>query len=107
MRRAANVDKNQPEIVAVFRAMGCSVQHLHAVGAGCPDLLIGLNGTNILVEVKTAKGKLEATQEVWHRDWRGQVCVVRTVAEAQALVERVRKTPIVRVDDSAAAQDGS
>lgn len=39
--RAAKVDKNQPEIVEALRAEGAVVQHLHAVGVGCPDLLVG------------------------------------------------------------------
>ena len=38
---ASRVDSNQPEIVATLRGMGCSVQHLHAVGKGVPDLLVG------------------------------------------------------------------
>jgi hypothetical protein len=52
MRRAARTDSNQTEIVATLRSLGCSVQMLHAVGAGCPDLLIGIDGQNLLLEIK-------------------------------------------------------
>ena len=37
-RRAPRIDANQPEIVKSFRKLGCTVQHLHMVGDGCPDL---------------------------------------------------------------------
>ena len=44
MRRAARVDRNQAEIVVALRAGGASVQPLHAVGKGVPDLLVGWRG---------------------------------------------------------------
>ena len=50
--RAARTDANHKEVVAAFRKFGCSVLQLHMVGAGCPDLCIGLNKKSILVEVK-------------------------------------------------------
>jgi len=52
MRRAARIDANQPAIIAALRSIGATVQPLHAVGGGCPDLLVGLRGRNILMEVK-------------------------------------------------------
>jgi hypothetical protein len=87
--RAAKVDDNQAEIVAALRKAGCSVQPLHRVGEGCPDLLVGKFGTNWLIEVKDGKKppsarKLTDPQVAWHRDWRGSVCVVSSVQEAFA-----------------------
>ena len=43
MRRVVirRVDNNQALIVRAFRAAGCTVEHLHQIGKGCPDLLIG------------------------------------------------------------------
>jgi DNA-binding NarL/FixJ family response regulator len=41
MHRAAKVDANQTEITAALRQMGATVQHIHTVGKGCPDLLVG------------------------------------------------------------------
>ncbi len=55
MRRAANVDRNQPEIVAALRAAGATVEYLHAVGGGCPDLLVGYRGANYVLEVKEGR----------------------------------------------------
>ena len=85
--RAAKVDKNQAEIVDVFRKFGFSVQCLHAVGGGVPDLLIGRGGVNLLVEVKDGgKAKLTGNQMRWHDEWRGQVRIVRNVYDVIQIV---------------------
>ena len=89
---ASRVDSNQPEIVATLRGMGCTVQHLHAVGKGVPDLLVGVRGVNLLVEVKVEGGKINALQQEWHSAWRGQVAVVHNIDEAAELVQGVWTT---------------
>lgn len=81
MRRAAKVDANQAEIVAALRAVGATVQPLHAVGQGCPDLLVGYRGINFLLEVKDGEKppsarKLTPDQVSWHDTWRGSSWVV-------------------------------
>jgi len=40
--KAARTDANQSEIVAGLRAIGATVQPLHAVGKGCPDLMVAI-----------------------------------------------------------------
>ena len=85
----SRVDSNQPEIVATLRGMGCTVQHLHAVGKGVPDLLVGMRGVNLLVEVKTDGNQLNDLQEEWHEAWRGQAIIVRTSEQAAELVQSV------------------
>lgn len=85
--RAAKVDANQSEIVAALRKIGVSVQPLHTVGKGCPDLLIGVRGINLLLEVKDGNKppsaqKLTSDQVEWHRTWGGQVEVVNSVEQA-------------------------
>lgn len=91
MRRAAKVDANQAEIVTALRGVGCSVQPLHAVGEGVPDLLVGKDSNNFLVEVKDGSKppsarQLTAQQRKWHDAWRGNVAVVSSVPEALTLV---------------------
>lgn len=87
MRRAARTDANQAEIVSDLRKVGCSVQPLHAVGQGCPDLLVGYGLSNHLLEVKdgnkppSARKKTPA-QEKWHDAWRGRVFTVKSTEEA-------------------------
>ena len=91
MRRAAKVDANQREVVAALRGAGASVQLLHAVGEGCPDLLVGHLGVNYLLEVKDGQKppsaqKLTPQQEIWHRDWRGHRVVVNSPEAALAAI---------------------
>jgi hypothetical protein len=92
VRRAGRIDGNQVEIVAALRKAGASVQHLHGVGHGCPDLLVGKNGVNLLIEVKDPSQKpsqrrLTADETFWHAAWRGQTCVVETAEEALSYLE--------------------
>lgn len=92
MRRAARVDDNQRGIVDDLRRMGCSVQHLHKEGMGCPDLLIGWRGRNFLFEVKDPskpRGDRQLTemQERWHRVWEGQVSVIHDAEEALGIMQ--------------------
>lgn len=97
MRRAAKADDNQAVIVAAFRAMGCTVQHLHTVGRGVPDLLVfvpGIDGVRqaetCLVEIKDgnkppSKQRLTPDERAFVDQWRGPVYVVRSIEEAAAL----------------------
>jgi Holliday junction resolvase len=94
--RAYRVDANQREIVAVLRTAGYSVQHLHKVGEGCPDLLVGGNGVNVLLEVKDGEKplsdqKLTPQQVIWHRIWQGQCTVVNNANEALKVVKNACK----------------
>lgn len=89
--RAARVDRNQAEIVAGLRKAGATVQPLHRVGDGCPDLLIGYRGQNYLIEVKDgqktpSKRGLRQNQVEWHDQWRGQVAVAENITQALAVI---------------------
>lgn len=84
--RAAKVDANQPEIVAALRKAGATVQPLHTVGNGCPDLLVGFRQRTAMVEVKDGSKppsdrRLTPDQERWHRDWNGGTLAVVTDVE--------------------------
>lgn len=74
--RAAKVDANHAEIVAALRKAGATVQSLAAVGNGVPDLLVGIRGRLMLMEVKDGNKvksaqKLTTAQERWHTIWAG------------------------------------
>lgn len=43
---AKRTDGNQAEIVRALRSAGATVQTLHTVGKGCPDLVVGFRGNN-------------------------------------------------------------
>ena len=97
MRRAAKVDANQSDIVAALRMAGATVQPLHAVGKGCPDLLVGYQRVNYLLEVKDGSKvpsaqKLTEDQVEWHELWRGQSAVVNDVKSALLAIGALRGT---------------
>lgn len=96
MRRQAKADNNQPEIVKIFRDLGCSVQHLHTIGKGCPDVLIGKDGQNFLIEIKNgskhlSQKKLTKDEAEWHQKWRGQVCIIESIDCAIEFIEHTIK----------------
>lgn len=82
--RRGNIDNNHKEIVEALRSVGCSVVSLASVGDGCPDLLVGIFGTNLLFEVKNpeARGKLMKSQDHFIQTWQGRVFVVESKEEA-------------------------
>ena len=114
MRRASRIDKNQPMIVEALRAEGASVVHLHQLGKGIPDLLVGLegitivghvsppllellealdecrvyNGANLLIEVKMPGKDLTDDEAEFFEEYRGQREMVFSPKEALNLIGR-------------------
>ena len=86
MRRASRVDANQPDIVDGLRAVGATVQHIHTIGKGCPDILAGFRGANYLLEIKPESGRVTADEALWHLTWNGQVTIARTLEQALAVI---------------------
>ena len=96
MRRAA-VDANQKHIVAACRAVGASVAPCHTVGKGFPDLVVGYQGINHLIEVKDPsqpkhRHELTPAQVKFHAEWKGPIHKVFTVKEALAAIGALRGT---------------
>jgi hypothetical protein len=91
---AKRTDDNQALIVQALRRAGASVEHLHTLGRGCPDLLIGFRGENYLLEVKNGLASpshrlLTSREKAWHQTWRGSVKTVATIHEALVAVGAV------------------
>ncbi len=91
MRRDARVDANQARIVEVLRQVGATVQHLHTVGTGCPDILVGWQDNNYLMEIKDgrkppSKRRLTDDEIKWHDTWGGQVAIVHNETEALSVL---------------------
>jgi len=94
-RFAARVDANQAEIVAALRQVGASVQHLHTVGKGCPDICIGHGGLSLLAEIKDGSKPLSAQkltkdEQDWHDKWTGGVYLIRNIEDALRAVETLK-----------------
>lgn len=88
----AKIDDNQKVIVNALRIAGASVQSLAATGKGCPDLLVGYQGINYLMEVKDGNKvpsaqKLTIDQEHWHSVWKGAVHIVKSEDEALKILK--------------------
>ena len=103
-RWAKTRDSNEQELVDILRVYGFSVELLFRVGGGVPDLLVGGEmpcpqcghhfKQNKLVEVKTADGKLDERQEIWHGKWQGQVDIAREQEDCERIIGREPKTVI-------------
>jgi hypothetical protein len=79
------IDGNQSRIVGTLRAAGATVTILAGCGLpGVPDLLIGYQGYNLLMEIKNKNGfnRLSPVQKDWINRWAGQVAVVYNEQEA-------------------------
>ena len=87
MRQRGRVDKNQSEIVSALRKAGRSVTVLSGQGTGFPDLVVGYQGRNYLLEVKAPKGKITPEQVTFVEEWRGQMAIVRTAEHALEITE--------------------
>jgi Holliday junction resolvase len=91
VRRAARVDDNHKEISAALRKIGCSVLSLASIGSGCPDLLVGWRGRNMLLEVKDgskspSRRELTEDERRFMVEWNGSALVVYTVDDALSVV---------------------
>jgi hypothetical protein len=83
VRRRGKPDANQAAIIEALRGIPeCSVLVLSAVGRGCPDLLVGYRGANLLVEIKNpahdkvggqAMDETRARQQKFRDGWKGAV----------------------------------
>ena len=93
MRRNAKADDNQPQIVKAFRQLGYSVAHTHTIGKGFPDIVIGRDGVNTLVEIKDgskvkSQRQLTSDEKTFHEVWLGTVIIIESVEDVIAFSKR-------------------
>lgn len=86
-RRNPRRDANEPAIIAALETADYSVVQLS--DAGIPDLLVGNNHINVLMEVKSDTGRLTDAQKAFFDSWKGQKAVVRSAEEALELMENI------------------
>ena len=92
MRYRARIDQNQPDITKALRHFGASVQPIHTLGKGIPDLLVGFQRRNLLFEIKdpeapNSRQVLTPDEVAFMGAWRGQYDIVLTVDDAIRLVK--------------------
>jgi len=86
------LDANHAEVVHTLLDIGCSVQSLASVGLGCPDLIVGRRGVNLLLEIKDGSKppsacRLTKMEQAFIKRWKGRVFVVHSAEEAIQFVE--------------------
>ena len=90
--RAARTDSNHADVVEALRSAGVLVESLAGVGKGVPDLLCGVGGRLLLIEVKDgskspSQRTLTPDQVKWHEAWSGfPVYVITSVSQALDVV---------------------
>lgn len=95
MRKIARADENQYEIAKVVRQMGGTVEFLHQLGNGIPDLLIGFRGHNLIWEIKDgtkprSQRKLTPDQEEWHANWKGNKQIIKSMEDAHDFLAKLK-----------------
>ena len=91
-RRAARTDSNQTKIVAAFRQAGASVKLVHTV-KGFVDAVVGINGRNLLVEIKDGSKppsarKLTDDELEFHLFWKGTIHIVESVDDVARVLKK-------------------
>ncbi len=92
MRFKAKIDDNHNQIVYAFRMAGASVFSTAGVGKGFPDIVVGINGRNYLIEIKDgskvkSKRKLTKDEVEFFDSWRGDVRVVENTQDVIDLLK--------------------
>lgn len=81
MRKYGRIDYNQPELVELFKRLGCSVFSMASLGDGYADLAVGHAGVNYFFEVKDgskppSKRVLTPKERKFHDTWQGQIDII-------------------------------
>lgn len=72
--KSSKKDTSQAPIEAFLKQLQISYVSLHFVGEGFPDMIVGVFGINVLIEIKShEKSKLRPNQEKFHAEWGGSV----------------------------------
>ena len=87
----SRIDGNQRAVIEALTRLGCFVQSLSAVGAGCPDLLVGYRGQWILAEIKDgdkspSRRELTEAEKSWHKRAKADGLPIETWESAEQAV---------------------
>lgn len=93
MRRAARTDDNHSEVMEALKKAAMKPLSLASMGKGCPDILVGFRGINLLLEVKDGAKKpservLTADERNFFATWPGHAEVVESPEDAVIAVTR-------------------
>jgi hypothetical protein len=89
-------DGNAKEIIDAMRKMGASVEIIDRP----VDILVGYRGVTAIAEIKTPRGKLQASQKAFLDGWRGLSRVIRDVDDAEDLLYYMQGVADAVIDSS-------
>ena len=94
MRLKSRTDDNQKLIVEQLRKLGVSVAVTSMMGKGFPDLVLGYQNKNFLIELKDgAKPKsqkgLTMDEAKFFTAWKGSVCKCENIDEILKYIQYV------------------
>lgn len=90
-RRAAKVDRNQPEIVAEFRRLGWYVLIVSQL-KNCCDIIVSKRGVTVAIEIKDGE-KPESAQQLsvgelkFQQEWQGDYAIVKNIEQVRTINE--------------------
>tara|TARA_R100000742_G_C4279306_1_gene103515 strand:+ start:216 stop:503 length:288 start_codon:yes stop_codon:yes gene_type:complete len=92
VRLKARVDSNQKKIVSELREIGCSILHTHQLGKGAPDIVIGYNKKNYLIEIKDgskslSQQKLTKDELQFQSNWKGLYYVCNSIEQIKEILD--------------------
>ena len=93
LRRAAKVDRNQPEIVEAFRRMGCYVLIISQL-KNCCDLMISKGRQTAAIEIKDgslpkSKRQLTEGEMDFMHSWKGLYFIVESLDDVVRVVREL------------------
>ena len=89
MFRAARIDRNQPEIVKLFRKLGWYVLIISQL-KNCCDIIVSKNGRTIAVEIKDgekppSQQKLSAGELKFKEEWQGEYMLINCIDDVLSI----------------------
>ena len=93
MTYAKRVDLNHQEVVKTLRSLGATVFDASRMGQGFPDLVIGINGKTVLVEIKSGEEKkFTQAQLKFMENWQGSTVVrINDIESVERLINLLKK----------------
>ena len=85
---AKRTDANHAEVGRILRRLGWRTVDTSRLGDGAPDYFAAKSGRVVAIEVKTATGKVNRRQRLWHEWWPAETAVVRSADDVIALEGR-------------------
>ena len=94
MRVRARKDSNHTEVVTAFRDLGATVLDTAQLGNGAPDIIVGMSGQTVSIEIKDgakppSARKLTPDEVKFHDEWKGWIEIVYSIDDVVNIVKRM------------------